>query len=144
MAKLTKRAPEGEQRGFSTDTLGLILAVVVQVPGWPTASRLPGRSSALWMKVPRLKRVYADRGYRGTPAGLVWRCFGWLWHLVEREEDQHGFVDLKKRWISRDWSAPVFCARGYVSASVGDMSPKYGHSAELKKALPLRPRLVCR
>ena len=50
-------------------------------------------------KVPRLEVIFADQGYRGTPAGLVWRCFGWLWHLVHRPEGVRGFVVLKKRWI---------------------------------------------
>ena len=50
-------------------------------------------------KVPRLRVVFADQGYRGTPPGLVWRCFGWLWHVVERAADQPGFVVLEKRWI---------------------------------------------
>ena len=50
-------------------------------------------------KVTRLKTVFVDQGYRGTPAGLVWRVFGWLWHVVRREPDKRGFVVQKKRWI---------------------------------------------
>ena len=50
-------------------------------------------------KVTRLKAIFVDQGYRGTPAGLVWRVFGLLWHVVRREPGKRGFVVQKKRWI---------------------------------------------
>ena len=49
-------------------------------------------------KAGRLKIIFADQGYR-PPAGLVWRVFGWLWRIVEREPGQRGFVVQKKRRI---------------------------------------------
>ena len=30
---------------------------------------------------------------------MVWRVFGWLWYVVNREPDKRGFVVQKKRWI---------------------------------------------
>ena len=41
--------------------------------------------------------VFADEGYAATPAGLIWRVFGWRWSLVRRERP--GFVVLPKRWV---------------------------------------------
>lgn len=90
---------KGRKRHILTDTLGLILAVVVHSARLADSQQAPWVFKRLVGKVPRLKRVYADQGYQGTPAGLVWRCFGWLWHLMQREEGQRGFVVLKKRWI---------------------------------------------
>ena len=89
----------GRKRHIVTDTLGLILAVLVHGAGLADSQQAPHVLKRLVGKVPRLKRLYADQGYRGTPAGLVWRYFGWLWHLVERKEGARGFVVLKKRWI---------------------------------------------
>ena len=63
------------------------------------SQRAPHLLRRLFGKVPRLKLIFADQGYSGTPAGLVWRCFGWLWYLIRRGEDQQGFVVQKKRWI---------------------------------------------
>jgi len=39
-------------------------------------------------KVPRLRVIFADQGYLGTPSGLIWRYFGWLWQVVHREQGQ--------------------------------------------------------
>ena len=49
--------------------------------------------------MPRLRKVVADAGYQGTPGGLIWRVFGWLWEIVVRDSESKGFVVLKKRWI---------------------------------------------
>ncbi len=48
--------------------------------------------------VPRLEKVIADAGDRGTPGGFVWRVFGWLWRIVERDPEAKGFVVVKQRW----------------------------------------------
>ena len=50
-------------------------------------------------KVDGLKTVFVDQSYRGTPAGLVWGVFGWIWHVVRREPYKHGFAVQKKPWI---------------------------------------------
>ena len=89
----------GRKRHIVTDTLGLILAVMVHSAGLSDSQQAPHLLKRLLGKVPRLRVVFADQGYEGTPAGLIWRCFGWLWHVVARQEGQRGFVVLKKRWI---------------------------------------------
>lgn len=88
----------GRKRHIVTDTLGFILAVVVHSARLADSQQAPHVLRRLIGKVPRLKRIYADQGYQGTPAGLIERCFGWLWHVVERK-GQRGFVVLEKRWI---------------------------------------------
>ena len=90
---------KGRKRHIVTDTLGFLLAILVHPAGIHDSQRAPHLLRRLIGKVPRLKLVFADQGYAGTPAGLIWRCFGWLWHLVSRDEDQKGFVVQKKRWI---------------------------------------------
>jgi hypothetical protein len=77
------RKVHGRERHIVTDTLGLILAVVVCSAGLADSQQAPHVLKRLVGKVPWLQRVYADQGYR-APAGLIWRCVAWLWHLVER------------------------------------------------------------
>ena len=90
---------KGRKRHIITDTLGLLLAVLVHPAHESDGQKAPHVLKRLRGKVPRLRVVFADQGYEGTPAGLVERCFGWLWHIVRREEGQRGFVVLSKRWI---------------------------------------------
>lgn len=89
----------GRKRHIVTDTLGFLLAVLVHPANLSDSQQAPHLLKRLLGKVPRLKVVFADEGYAGTPAGLVWRCFGWLWQLVHRPEKQRGFAVLEKRWI---------------------------------------------
>lgn len=89
----------GRKRHILVDTLGFLLAVLVQSAGLNDSQQAPHLLRRLVGKVPRLKVIFADEGYRGTPAGLVDRVFGWLWKLVRRDPEEKGFVVLTKRWI---------------------------------------------
>ena len=90
---------KGRKRHIVTDTMGFLLAVLVHSAGIHDSQRAPHLLKRLIGKAPRLEVVFADQGYRGTPGGLVWRCFGWLLRLVRRDEDQQGFAVQEKRWI---------------------------------------------
>ena len=90
---------KGRKRHVVVDTMGLVWAVVVHaasVHDSRGALRVLARLSG---QVPRLEKVLADGGYRGTPGGLVWRTFGWLWRIVERDRASKGFAVVKQRWI---------------------------------------------
>ena len=63
------------------------------------SQRMPHLLKRIVGKVSLMKAIFADQGYEGTPGGLVWRCFGWLLELVEREKDQKGFAVQEKRWV---------------------------------------------
>ncbi len=89
----------GRKRHILTDTLGLLLAVLVHPAGIHDSQRVPHLLDRAQGFVPRLAVIVADQGYEATPTGLIWRVFGWLWHVVEREPGQRGFVVLKKRWV---------------------------------------------
>jgi putative transposase len=90
---------KGRKRHILTDTLGLLLVVLVHPAGIHDSQRAPHLLARVQGKVPRLQVIFADEGYAGTPAGLVWRVFGWFWHIVRREEGERGFVVLRKRWV---------------------------------------------
>ena len=88
---------KGRKRHVVVDTMGLIWAVVVHSVRDHDSQRAPDVLARL--VVPRMEKVIADAGYRGTPGGLVWRVFGWLWRIVERDPERKGFVVLRQRWI---------------------------------------------
>lgn len=89
----------GRKRHILTDTLGLLLAVIVHRADINDSQRVPHLLDRAQGAVPRLEVIFADEGYRYTPAGLIWRVFGWLWRIVGREQGQRGFVVLTKRWV---------------------------------------------
>ena len=90
---------KGRKRHIVTDTLGLVWAVLVHEAGGNDSQYAPRVLDRVQGRVPRMEVVFADEGYRGTPPGLIWRVFGWRWHVVEREPGHRGFSVLKKRWI---------------------------------------------
>ena len=90
---------KGRKRHIATDTLGLLLAVLVHEAGGHDSQYAPLVLDRMQGRVPRMEVVFADQGYRGTPPGLVWRVFGWLWHVVERAAGRRGFAVLEKRWV---------------------------------------------
>jgi putative transposase len=90
---------KGRKRHIAVDTLGLLIAILVHGAGRHESQTAPALLERAAEKVTRLKVVFVDQGYRGTPGGLVWRVFGWLWHVVRRERTKRGFAVQKKRWI---------------------------------------------
>ncbi|MCS3937076.1 putative transposase [Salinibacter ruber] len=87
----------GRKRHVIVDTLGLLLAVVVHPANENDAQSAPSVLEQLLGKVPRLKVIFADKGYKGLPGGLLWRCFHWLISVVEPDEESSGFDPLPKR-----------------------------------------------
>ena len=87
----------GRKRHILTDTLGLLLAVIVHRADVNDSQRAPHVLDRVQGHAPRLEAAYADEGYAATPAGLVWRLFGWASRRVRRQKP--GFVVLAKRWV---------------------------------------------
>lgn len=81
------------------DTLGLIWGVLV------TEADMTDRDGALRLLlmvrgvVHRLKRIWADGGYRGTFIETVKRLCHWTVEIILRSDDAKGFQVLPKRWI---------------------------------------------
>lgn len=89
----------GRKRHILTDTLGLLLAVVVQ----PASVQDRDGAEAVLREARRLfpfvERVIADAGYQGPRMeAAVVRTGAWTLEIVRRC-DRHRFVVLPKRWI---------------------------------------------
>jgi len=91
---------KGRKRHLGVDTLGLLLAIVVtgahvsdQAGARLVAEQLRGR-------FPRLRRLWADGGYRGASLAAWMLAFGgWVLEVVRGKQDQRGFAVIPKRWI---------------------------------------------
>jgi putative transposase len=95
--------------------MGLLLGVFVCEAGPHDSQKAPHVLQKLLGKVPRLKTVFADKGYEATPDGLIWRCFGWRLEVVRRDEDASGFDPIPRRWvIERTLSSSAPCHRAHL------------------------------
>ena len=97
----------GRKRHLLVDTLGLVMLVVV------TAASVQDRDGVrqvlqLWFarvkkskysRWCRLKKIWADGGYRGALITWTKQHCGWTLDIVEKLEGQIGFAPLPKRWI---------------------------------------------
>ena len=118
----------GRKRHILTDTLGLLLGVVVHpadVQDRDEAEPLLRQARRLF---PFLERVIGDAGYQGPKmAAAMQRTGRWQVQIVRRC-DQHCFVVLPKRWIvertigwishhrrlARDFERHTRCAAAFV------------------------------
>ncbi len=102
-----------------TDTLGLLLAVLVHaasVPEREGAQRLIGRIQSrvcLRALVADLELVWADGGYSGANmVNWVKGFVGWSWQVITRPQGVKGFVLLPRRWVvERTFAWLSFCRR---------------------------------
>jgi putative transposase len=105
-AKMVK----GRKRHLMTDTIGLILFVVV------CAACIADSDGAEYIvqetegRFPRLRTILVDQGYKGWLVEFAKRWFGIIVDVVTRSPSQRGFVVQPQRWkIERtfgwlDWS----------------------------------------
>jgi putative transposase len=90
---------KGRKRHIVVDTMGLLMVVLV------TAASLSDTEAALDVGVrlrgrfPRLRKVWADQGYRETMIEWFARVLQVVVEIVQRRPEQRGFVVQPKRWI---------------------------------------------
>ncbi|MEV6739125.1 IS5 family transposase [Streptomyces sp. NPDC051104] len=89
----------GRKRHLLTDTLGLLLAVLV------TLASTTDRDAARVLLPPakgrfrRLSRVWADGGYTGHLTDWTTQHLGLVLDIVRRSDDVQGFQVLPRRWV---------------------------------------------
>lgn len=89
----------GRKRHILTDTLGLLLAVVVHAADIQDrdGAKLVLKRAKVWFL--KLKIIWADGGYAGKLVKWAKRYCKWTIDIVKRSDVAKGFILLPKRWI---------------------------------------------
>jgi transposase len=90
----------GRKRHILTDTMGLLLAVIVHSASVQDRDGAEGLLREARRSFPFIERLIGDAGYQGPKmAAAVARTGTWTLEIVRRC-DRHRFVALPKRWIA--------------------------------------------
>jgi len=90
---------KGRKRHIITDTLGLLLAVVVHAANEHDSKAAFNVIALLKGRFARLIKIIADGGYRGELIELTKKTFGWILEIILRSDDTSKFQVLPKRWV---------------------------------------------
>lgn len=89
----------GRKRHIVTDTMGLLLSVVVHPANEHDSKAGFNVIKTLNYRFDRLTKIFADGGYRGELTGNVKSFFGWDMEISLRTDKASNFQVLPKRWI---------------------------------------------
>ena len=90
---------KGRKRHVAVDTLGLLLVVVVTAASFPAANSAPLLGPKLAGKSSRLKKIWADGGYKEQFIEWFRQKCNIIVEIVKRREGAIGFEVQPKRWI---------------------------------------------
>jgi putative transposase len=90
---------KGRKRHILVDVLGLLLVVVVTNASVQDANSASIIGSRVQGKLPRVRTLLADQGYKKQFIGWFLVHFHWIVEVVRRNPDIKGFEVLPKRWI---------------------------------------------
>ena len=90
---------KGRKRHIVTDTMGLLLAVVVHAANVHDSKGASDVISLLKGRFGRLIKIVADGGYRGELIGKTRTTFGWILEIVLRTDHSSNFTVIPKRWV---------------------------------------------
>jgi len=90
---------KGRKQHIITDTMGLLLVVVVLAANIHDSQSAYNVISNLRWRFSRLKKIFADGGYRGELIERVNKSFGWIIDIVLRSDSSKSFEILPKRWV---------------------------------------------
>ncbi len=91
---------KGRKRHILTDTLGLLIAVIVHSAGIQDRDGAPVVLGAIRHSHPWLRHVYADGGYAGPKLKHALSKIGdWTIDIVKRTDTAEGFEVIPRRWV---------------------------------------------
>lgn len=90
---------KGRKRHILTDTMGLVLMVVVHTAGLQDRDGAKLVLDAAHPLYPKLKKIWADGGYAGKLVLWTENECGWELEIVKRNDDGKGFKLLPRRWV---------------------------------------------
>jgi putative transposase len=90
---------KGRKQHIITDTMGLLLVVVVHAANVHDSQAAKEVINKLFGRFNRLSKIFADGGYRGELTDYVKKLFGWIVEIVLRTDKEKKFEVLPKRWV---------------------------------------------
>jgi putative transposase len=91
---------KGRKRHILTDTLGLLVAVVVHAADIQDRDGAPFVLTAIRASFPWLRHVFADGGYAGEKLETALIGKGdWTLEIIKRSDTAKGFELLPRRWV---------------------------------------------
>lgn len=88
----------GRKRFNVVDTHGRLLGALVVGADWSEQQGARELLAQVLVRWPRLRKLWADQGYRGLAEWLQ-REYGVELDIVTRPPEQQGFVPLPRRWV---------------------------------------------
>lgn len=91
---------KGRKRHIVTDTLGLLLLVIVHAADIQDRDGAPMVLKAIRYRFPWLRHVFADGGYAGDKLRQALKDHGnWTVEIIKRSDTAKGFEVLPRRWV---------------------------------------------
>lgn len=91
---------KGRKRHILTDTVGLLIGVVVHSAGIQDRDGAPQVLSSIRKSHPWLRHVFADGGYAGPKLKDALTKIGtWTIEIVKRSDKAEGFELIPRRWV---------------------------------------------
>ncbi len=91
---------KGRKRHILTDTLGLLLFVIVHAADVQDRDGAPGLLKAVRHRHPWLRHVFADGAYAGDKLRDALKGHGgWTLKIIRRSDTAKGFQVLPRRWV---------------------------------------------
>ncbi len=90
----------GRKRHVITDTLGLMVGLVVHAADVQDRDGAPAVLASIRRSHPWLRHVFADGGYAGPKLqGELDRLGDWTLEIIKRSDTAKGFEVLPRRWV---------------------------------------------
>ena len=91
---------KGRKRHILTDTIGLLIAVIVHSAGIQDRDGAPDVLVSIRKSHPWLRHVFADGGYAGSKLERALVKIGdWNVEIVKRSDTAEGFEVIPRRWV---------------------------------------------
>lgn len=120
----------GRKRHIVTDTLGLLVGLVVHSAGIQDRDGAPDVLKTVAVRYPRLRHIFADGGYAGPKLRDALKAIGrWTVEIVKRSDTAQGFEVLPRRWVvertlawlgrcrrlAKDWEKSIASAEAWIT-----------------------------
>lgn len=121
---------KGRKRHIITDTLGLMLFVIVHGANIQDRDGAPDLLKAIRSRYPWLRHIFADGGYAGEKLRAALKGHGnWTIEIIKRSDTAKGFELLPRRWVvertfgwlgrcrrlAKDWEQSIASSTAWVN-----------------------------